>query len=100
MKVRNAKERAVLFGPLVPGVTTVAAINEARGGGPTGFANSKALLKWVQGEEKNKSSLTPGFRTRKDEPFDGMHPAWYTRDRGDPVNRRAKFPGASKFQAD
>ena len=51
MKVRNAKERAVPFEPLVPGVTTVAAINEARGGGLTGFANSKALLKWLNADD-------------------------------------------------
>lgn len=51
LKARNAKERAVLFEPLVPGVTTVAAINEARGGGLTGFANSKALLKWLNADE-------------------------------------------------
>ena len=49
MKVRNANERAVPF--LVPGVTTVAAINEARGGGLTGFANSKALLKWLNADD-------------------------------------------------
>jgi mRNA interferase YafQ len=51
MKVRNAKERAMPFEPLVPGVTTVAAINEARGGGLTGFANSKALLKWLNADD-------------------------------------------------
>ena len=51
MKVRNAKERAVPFEPLVPGVTTVAAINESRGGGLTGFANSKALLKWLNADD-------------------------------------------------
>jgi mRNA interferase YafQ len=51
MIVRNAKERAVPFEPLVPGVTTVAAINEARGGGLTGFANSKALLKWLNADD-------------------------------------------------
>ncbi len=48
MKVRNAKERAVPFEPLVPGITTVAAINEARGGGLTGFANSEALAEVAQ----------------------------------------------------
>ena len=51
MVVRNAQERAVPFEPLVPGVTTVAAINEARGGGLTGFANSKALLKWLNADD-------------------------------------------------
>ena len=51
MKVRNAKERAVPFEPLVPGATTVAAIDEARGGGLTGFANSKALLKWLNADD-------------------------------------------------
>lgn len=51
MIVRNAKERGVPFEPLVPGVTTVAAINEARGGGLTGFANSKALLKWLSADD-------------------------------------------------
>jgi mRNA interferase YafQ len=51
MKARNAKERAVPFEPLVPGFTTVDAINEARGGGLTGFANSKALLKWLNGDD-------------------------------------------------
>ena len=51
MKVRNAKERAVPFEPLVPGVTTVAAINEARGDGLRGFANSKALLKWLYADD-------------------------------------------------
>lgn len=51
MKVRNAKERAVPFEPLVPGYTTVDAINEARGGGLTGFANSKALLKWLNADD-------------------------------------------------
>ena len=51
MKVRNAKERAVPFEPLVPGATTVAAIDEARGGGLTGFANSKALLTWLNADD-------------------------------------------------
>ena len=51
MMVRNAKERDVPFEPLAPGVTTVAAINEARGGGLTGFANSKALLKWLNADD-------------------------------------------------
>jgi mRNA interferase YafQ len=51
MIVRNAKERAVPFEPLVPGVTTVAAINEAQGGGLTGFANSNDLLKWLNADD-------------------------------------------------
>ena len=51
MIVRNANERAVPFEPLVPGVTTVAAINEAQGGGLTGFANSEALLKWLNADD-------------------------------------------------
>lgn len=51
MKARNAKERAVLFEPLVPGDTTVAAIKEARHGGLTGFASSKALLKWLNADD-------------------------------------------------
>jgi len=51
MIVRNAKERAVPFEPLVHGVTTVAASNEARGGGLTDFANSKALLKWLNADD-------------------------------------------------
>jgi mRNA interferase YafQ len=51
MIARNAKGRAVPFEPLVPGLTTVAAINEARGGGLTGFANSKALLKWLNADD-------------------------------------------------
>lgn len=51
MCVRTAKKRAEPFEPLVPGVTTVAAINEARSGGLTGFANSKALLKWLNADD-------------------------------------------------
>ena len=51
MKVRNAKERAVPFEPLVPGTTTVAAINEARGGGLTDFTDSEALLKWLNSDD-------------------------------------------------
>jgi mRNA interferase YafQ len=51
MKVRNAKQRDVPFEPLVPGSTTVAAINEARSGGLTSFANSKALLKWLNADD-------------------------------------------------
>ena len=51
MIVRNAIERAVPFEPLVPGFTTVAAINEARGGGLRGFANSRDLLKWLNADD-------------------------------------------------
>ena len=51
MIVRNANERAVPFEPLVPGVTTIAAINEARSGRLTGFANSEALLKWLNADD-------------------------------------------------
>ena len=47
MVVRNAKERAVPFEPLAPGATTVAAIEESRRGGLLRFANSRALLKWL-----------------------------------------------------
>jgi DNA-damage-inducible protein J len=50
MLVRNAKERAVPFEPLVPGTTTVAAIEEARRGGLLRFANSRALLKWLNAD--------------------------------------------------
>ena len=51
MIVRSAKERAVPFEPLGPGVTTVEAINEARRGGLTGFANSNDLLKWLNADD-------------------------------------------------
>jgi mRNA interferase YafQ len=51
MIARNAKERAVPFEPLVPGIKTVDAINEARRGGLAGFPNSEALLKWLNADD-------------------------------------------------
>ena len=50
MLVRNANERAEPFEPLVPGATTVAAIEQARRGGLLEFANSEALLKWLNAD--------------------------------------------------
>ena len=51
MKVRNAKERAQPFEPLLPTTTTVAAIEEGRLGGLTGFVNCKALLKSLNADD-------------------------------------------------
>jgi mRNA interferase YafQ len=45
MLARFATEKAVPFKPLVPTITTVGAIEEARRGGLKDFANSTALLK-------------------------------------------------------
>jgi DNA-damage-inducible protein J len=44
MLARFATERAVPFKPLVPAITTVEAIEEARRGGLEDFADSTALL--------------------------------------------------------
>ncbi|WP_229309075.1 type II toxin-antitoxin system mRNA interferase toxin, RelE/StbE family [Hyphomicrobium album] len=45
MLARFATEKAVPFKPLVPAITTVEAIEEARRGGLKDFADSTALLK-------------------------------------------------------
>ena len=45
MLARFATEKAVPFKPLVPAITTVEAIEEARSGGLKDFADSTALLK-------------------------------------------------------